>query len=251
MSSLSIIIVIAVVLVVCVVAITVIQKKEQEKALLRQKISQYRYRANQASNILNNFSQLPIGSEARQILMLLCLANLEAIIKLDPNDVPAQQSIETLKTNISSPQTAADTQRLKIPSDLDLMTKQISQLSTLAKFILKQHKTHKTVSKLAPVAINKIMALISESKVCAYIQQGRDSLIKHQYVPAQRSFIMAQQMMLKIKNKNDRIKQLEVELQELIKSTPAEVMNTQLSIEEPEYDTPPKEGDLFGPRKKW
>ncbi len=90
-----------------------------------------------------------------------------------------------------------------------LLTKQISQLSTLAKFILKQHKTNKSASNLAPVAVNKIMALISESKICAYIQQGKDSLSKHQYVPAQKSFIMAQQMMLKIQNKNERIKQLE------------------------------------------
>jgi hypothetical protein len=251
MGSFSIIIIIAIVLVVCVVAITIIQKKEQEKALLRQKISQYRYRANQASNILSNFSQLPIGAEARQILMLQCLGNLNAIRKLAPHDVSAVKSIETLKESIKSPQSPADTQRLKIPSDMALLTKQISQLSTLAKFILKQHKTNKAISSLAPVAVNKIMALISESKICAYIQQGKDSLSKHQYVPAQKSFIMAQQMMLKIPNKNERIKQLEIELQELIKSSPNEAMNTQLSIEQPEYDEEPKEGDLFGPRKKW
>ncbi len=251
MGSFSIIVVIVVILVVSVTAISIIQKREHEKALLRQKISQYRFRANQASNILSNFSQLPIGAEARQILMQYCLANLNAVKKLSPNDISAIKSIETLKENIQSPQSPADTQRLKIPSDMALLTKQISQLSTLAKFILKQHKTNRAASNLAPVAVNKIMALISESKICAYIQQGKDSLSKHQYVPAQKSFIMAQQMMLKIPNKNERIKQLEIELQELVKSTPTEAMNTQLSIDEPEYEEAPKEGELFGPRKKW
>ena len=62
---------------------------------------------------------------------------------------------------------------------------------------------------------------------------------------------MAQQMMLKIQNKNERIKQLEIELQELIKSSPTEALNTQLSIDQPGEGQKPKEGDLFGPRKKW
>ena len=250
MSSIFVITIILIILVVCVVAITIIQKREQAKALLRQKISQHRYRANQASNILSNFSFLPIGPEARKIIMQYCLANLMAILKLSPGDNNAKNNIESLKLSIQNPQVVADGQRLKIPSDMILLNKQISQLSTLAKFILKLNKSNMAQTDLAPIAVNKIMTLISESKICAYIQQGKDSLSKHEYVPAQRSFIMAQQMMLKIQNKNERIKQLEIELQELIKSSPKEALNTTLSIDQQDTEVP-KEGDLFGPRKKW
>ena len=62
---------------------------------------------------------------------------------------------------------------------------------------------------------------------------------------------MAQQMLIKTPNKNERLKQLEVELSELIKSTPSEAMNTHLSFDHKELDDTPKEGDLFGPKKKW
>ena len=183
-----------------------------------------------------------------------CLANLVAITKLAPNDLSTKNNIENVKQNLQNPQAPADKQRLKIPSDNTHLTQQINQLSTLAKFILKLNKSSMSQSPLVPVAVNKIMALISESKICAYIQQGKDSLSKHEYVPAQRSFIMAQQMMLKIQNKNERLQQLEIELQELIKSSPKEALETKLSIDlqdEQTEEASEKESDLFGPRKKW
>ncbi|TQV82901.1 hypothetical protein [Aliikangiella coralliicola] len=260
MSSFVIFAVILAILVVCVAAISIIQKREHEKAALRQKIAQHRYRANQASNILSNFSQQPIGPEARQILLQYCLANMKAIEKLAPGDLNAKKSIEALKQNINNPKAAADNQKLSIPSDLNLLTQQVNQLSTLAKFILKLSKTNMVTPSLSAVAVNKIMALISESKICAYIQQGKESLSKHEYVPAQRNFIMAQQMLVKVQNKNERLKTLEVELHELIKSSPTEAMNTELSFgqpgdqqQQPQHETEENgsHDDLFGPRKKW
>lgn len=256
MNSIAIIIISVIVLIICVVAISIVQKREQEKALLQQKIGQYRYRANNAANVLSNFSQLPIGIEARQIIMQYCLANMKAIAKLSPTDLAVKEKIESLTKSIQSASSPADQQKLAIPSDLNLLTQQVNRLSNLAKFILKLNKSNLVQTNLVPIAVNKIMALISESKVCAYIQQGKEHLSKHEYVPAQRSFIMAQQMMLKIANKNERIKQLEVELQELIKSSPTEAMNTQLSFdqnEETQEEAQENENNdgLFGPRKKW
>lgn len=254
MNSASVIIVILVVIVACVVAITVIQKREEEKAKVRQKIAQHKYRANQASSILGNFSQLPIGAEARQILLTYCLANMRAIAQLTPQDKNIKNSIESLKQNIKAPQIPVDSQKLAIPNDLTLLTQQVNQLSTLAKFLLKINKSNLVPANTATIAVKKIMGLISESKICAYIQQGKESLSKHEYVPAQRSFIMAQQMMLKLPEKNERLQKLELELQELIKSSPTEAMNTELSFDQPPADgseDPEKPGDLFGPRKKW
>lgn len=253
MNSFSTILIIVVVLVVCLVTIAIIQKREQEKALLMQKKAQFRYRAAQASNILNNFNQLPIGTEARVILMQYSLVNLKAIEELDSSDSRTKQEIASLEKSLQSPDSPADKQKLVIPSDMALLTKQISQLSTLTKFIIKLHRSKKIKGNTAPVAVNKLMSLISESKICAYIQLGKEALLKHEYVPAQRNFLLAQQMMSKIVNKNDRISRLEAELLELIKSTPTDAMNGELSIGEAEQPAQAvaDEGDPFGPKKKW
>ena len=253
MSSFAIIAVILIILVISVAIITIIQKREQEKALLRQKIAQYRYRANNAINILGNFSRLPIGSEARQILLQYSLANLKAIAKLSPEDEAVRKQITQISQSIQSQNSPADKSPLEIPPDFSLLTQQINQLSTLAKFLVKLNKSNAAQASLVPVAVSKIMSLISESKICAYIQQGKDSLSKHEYVPAQKSFIMAQQMMLKITNKNERLKKLELDLLELIKSSPSKAKNTELSFNQSsnEEQQPNEEDGLFGPRKKW
>lgn len=252
MGSFGIIAIISLVLIGCVMAITVIQKREQQKAALRQKVAQHKYRANQAANILSNFTQQPIGSEARLILLKYSLANLKAIQKLNPSELNIGKSIESLEQKTKSPASPADKQKLTIPNDLSILTKQVNQLSTLAKFILKISKLNLVPQQTASIAVQKISALIAESKICAYIQQGKSALTKHEYVPAQRSFMMAQQMLTKIANKNQRLQSLETELQEMIKSSPTEAMNTELNFDHPEDDQSEESGDdLFGPRKKW
>ncbi len=252
MTSFSAIIIILAVLVGCVIAITVIQKREQQKAALRQKIAQYKYRANQAANILSNFTQQPIGAEARSILLKYSLVNLKAIQKLNPQEPNITSNIAAIEEKVKAPQSAADNQKLTIPNDITLLTKQVNQLSTLAKFILKINKLNLVPAQTASIAAQKIMRLISESKICAYIQQGKSSLSKHEYVPAQRSFIMAQQMLAKVSNKDQRLISLESELQELIKSSPTDAMKAELSFDhKDELGDEEEEGSVFGPRKKW
>jgi hypothetical protein len=252
MSTISIIILISIFLIISVVAVSVIQKREMQKELLRQKVAQYRYRANQASNILGNFSKLPIGTETRLVLMQYCLANLKAIQNLKPFDQSVQKNIDTLNQSIQSPHAAADKQRLNIPADLNLLKKQITQLTTLAQFLLKINKTNLTQQGLAPAAVKKIMSLISESKICAQIQQGKQLLASEEYAPAQRSFILSQQMLSKIQNKNSRLQQLETELQQLIQTTPSHEKAAELPLSQAiDGDHDPEKNDLFGPRKKW
>ncbi len=256
MDSASIIFVILAILGFSVFLIAVIQKREQKKAVFRQKIAQYRYRANQATNILGNFSEQPIGPEARIILLKYCLANLNAIQKLSPTESNISNSINAIKQQLEDPKSPADKRRLIIPKDIKLLTKQVNQLSTLAKFILKINKLNIVPANTASVAINKIMALITESKICAYIAQGKNSLTKHEYVPAQRNFIFAQQMLAKISNKTERIISLEKEVSELIKTSPEMLINS-LEAESSKNVVPPSnsndQGDMdpFGPRKKW
>ncbi len=246
----SAIIIILLVLVACVAALTIIQKREQEKAAIRQKIAQYRYRANNASAILSNFSQLPIGPEARLVLLRYCLANLRAIKGLSPSDPNIVKQIESVEHSLKNPGAPADKQRLSIPNDMTLLTRQVNQLSNLAKLILKINKSNLADPNIVSVAVRRVMGLISESKICAYIQQGKEHLSRHEYVPAQRSFIMAQQMMLKIPEKNDRLKKLEQELVQLITSSPADAANKELSFNE-ESKGEEEHDNLFGPRKKW
>jgi|GEM_PF-3133621 len=257
MSSYATIFGIIAVLIVCVVVIAFIQKKEQEKAALRQKIAQYRYRANQALTILSNIASLPVGTEARQILMQYALGHYLGIQKLAPSDQVNNRNIESLKTQVESPQSPADNQKLVIPNDIQQLKQQINNLSNLAKFIMRLSKSPAVTQSLVPIAVQKIMTLISESKICAYIQNGKESLSKHEYVPAQRNFTTAQQMLAKVANKNSRLQQLESELRELITSTPTQALNTQLSLNEEEQtseteeEIPGETDELFGPKKKW
>ncbi len=263
MSTSAIIIIMVIILFFSVSAIAVIQKREQEKAVKRQRIAQHRYRMSQAETILSNLSTLPIGPEARKIITQYGLANLFAIQKIAPDDQANNKNIESFKQRLENTMAAVDKQKLVIPADMMKLKQQINGLSNLAKFILKLNKSQAISSELVPVAINKIMSLISESKICAYVQQGKTSLENQEYIPAQTSFTMAQSMLTKIKNKNSRLTQIEEELQELIKSTPAEALNKDLNFNQQAAPVPAEEEDsnseeiqsrrdqLFGPKKKW
>lgn len=256
MSTFTTIVIFIVILFACVSVLAIIQRREQEKQVLRQKIAQYRYRSNQAMGILTKQASMPIGPEARKIILQYAIGNLLAIKKLAPQDANNEKNIETLKQQANNPESPADKQKLVIPNDPNLLKAQINTLSNLAKFLLKLNNNPAVNATLIPVAVKRIMALISESKICAYIQQGQECLSKHEYVPAQRNFTMAQQMLAKVPEKNARLQQLHLDLQELIKSSPTEALNTQLSFndevpkqtaEEPEED----HDELFGPKKKW
>ena len=253
MSTISIVIS-GIVLILCVVLIAYVHKREAEKAAMREKIAKYRFRANQATSILSNLAQLPIGVETRQALMQYALLHLTAINKLTPNDQTNNNNIQILKTQLESPQSPADNQRLIIPNDMQQLKRQISQFTNLAKFIVKIGKSPAISDQLAAASVQKIISLITESKICAYIQQGKEMLTKHDYVPAQRNFTLAQQMLANVKNKNSRLQQLETELLELIKSTPNQALDTELSLNEKaatEAEKPEEKDDLFGPKKKW
>lgn len=257
MSTFTTIVIFAVILFACVGILAVIQKREQQKQAFRQKVAQFKYRANQAVSILTNQSSMPIGPEARKIIIQYALGNLLAIQKLAPQDAANRKNIDALKLQADNPKNPADKQKLVIPNDPNLLKAQINNLSNLAKFLLKLNNNPAVTASLIPIAVKRIMALISESKICAYIQQGQECLSKHEYVPAQRSFTMAQQMLAKVQDKNSRLQQLEADLQELIKSSPTEALNTQLSFNEEEDDIqnleqrPEEHDEVFGPKKKW
>jgi len=252
MGSFSIIIVIAFVLVASVLGIAIIQKREQAKAKLRQQIAQYRYRANETGSILENFSAIPIGAETRGLLLQYIQLNLSAASRLAPTDSLIARNLSSIKEQLKNPQSNVDKQRLSIPKDSQQLNLLIKQLSKLGNYILR-FKTIKAMSvDKVPVSVNKIMLLISEAKICAYIQQGQRSLAEHNYVNAQRHFQIAQQMLDKFKNKNSRLVSLEAELKELVNLTPQQAANKSLSIDTEESESAEAEQDnIFGPKKKW
>lgn len=251
MDSLGTIIIIAFFLIASVAGIAVIQKREQEKAKIRQQVAKFRYRANEAGSILENFSAIPIGQEARALLLQYIFLNLKQACKLTPNDHLLNSNLENIKKQLENTESNIDKQRLNIPKDHQQLNVLISNLSKLGKYLLK-FKTMKAmaVSKV-PLAINKIMLLISEAKICAYIQQGQKALAEHNYVSAQRNFQVAQQMLNKFTNKNSRLTSLESELQGLVKATPKEAANKNLNLDHQEEKETVQNDNIFGPKKKW
>jgi hypothetical protein len=253
MGSLTTIIIIAIILVASVAGISVIQKREQAKALLRQQIAKYRYRANETASILENFANIPIGAEARQLMLHYTKLNLSAAKKLAPTDPIIARNLSSVEQQLKAPQSNIDKQRLNIPKNVQQLNLLIKHLSRLGKYLLRFKSIKSMPSNLVPVAVNKIMLLISEAKICAYIQQGQRNLSEHNYVNAQRNFQISQQMLDKFKNKNSRLIALEKELKELINLSPSQAANKSLSIDSDESmeKQSGQEDSIFGPKKKW
>ncbi len=252
MESFSTILIIFAVLVVSVVGLAVIQKREQAKARLRQQVAKYRYRANETANILDNFSNIPIGEGARRLLLQYIQLNLSAANNLAPSDPLIARNLASVKQQMQNTQSDVDKQRLAIPPDLEQLRVLIKHLSRLGKYLMQFKKIRSMNSPLILPAVNKIMLLISEAKICAYIQQAKTALLQHNYVNAQRDFQIAQQMLNKFSQKNSRLEALEIELKKLVKSTPQEAAKRSLSIEtESEWDANEENDNIFGPKKKW
>lgn len=246
----STIIIIAVVLIASVMGIATIQRREQAKAKLRQQVGKYRYRANEAGSILDNFGKIPIGNESRLLLLQYIQLNLSAAVKLMPSDAMLVNNLNSIKQQLQNPESAVDKQKLTIPKDPQQLSILIKQLSKLGNYLLKFKAIKAMNAALVPVAVNKIMLLISEAKICAYIQQGQKALAEHIYVNAQRHFQVAQKMLDKFPKKNSRLSALESELKELVSSTPKKAAKTNLSVDnvqDVENDT----DNIFGPKKKW
>ncbi len=252
MESFSTILIIFIVLIASVTGITVIQRREQAKAKLRQQIAKFRYRANETANILENFSNIPIGEEARRLLLQYIQLNLAAANNLDPNDPLIARNLVSINQKIEDPRSDIDKQRLTIPTDFQQLNILIKHLSRLGKYIMRFKNIKAMNTTLVMPAVNKIMVLISEAKICAYIQQAKNSLQTHNYVNAQRDFQIAQQMLDRFTNKNSRLEALELELKELVKATPQEAAKKALSIEmEDQYEAENENDNIFGPKKKW
>lgn len=216
MDSLTTILIFAVLLVVSILTITIIQKKEKEKAEIRQKISQYKYRAKQAMDILANFALIPIGLEARKVLMQYALTNLKAAEQLNPQDGINNRNIELVKTEIQTPHFPVDSESLVIPTDLEELQKKVSQFSTLSKYITQISTSPAVNQELGKIASHNIITRIFELKICAHFQQGKELLEQRNYVKAQNQFISARDLLQQLPQKNEKLTQIETELLEVM-----------------------------------
>lgn len=251
MASIPTIILIVTLIFISVSVITVIQKREKARALLLQKVAQYRYRANEAANILSNFAQIPIGLESRTLLMQYIQLNLKAANQLMPSDAGITRSLNAISEQLSSPESSIDKQKLNIPKESEQLQIMVKHLSTLGKYLIKFQSIKAMKTQLIKPAIQHINTLISEAKICAFIQQGKMALQQHNYVSAQRSFQTSQQMLNRFTSKNERLKTLEIELKQLVNATPKEAAEKDLTFNNPENDSEQESGNVFGPKKKW
>ncbi len=236
--------------------IAVIQQREQAKARIRQQVAKYRYRANETASILDNFSAIPIGENARKLLLQYIQLNLLAAKKIAPNDPTLSTSLTNISLQLKNTKSKIDQQRLNIPTDVQQLNILIKNLSKLGNYIMQFKNVAAMNRPIITPAVQRIMLLISEAKICAYIQQAKSSLTEHNYVQAQRDFQIAQQMLDRFPNKNSRLESLDSELKELVNSTPSEAAKTSLSIDaEGEENSPHKSEEdsdqIFGPKKKW
>lgn len=255
MGSFSTIIVIVVVIGMCIAGISIIQRREQEKARIRQQVSKFRYRANETGSILSNFSKIPIGAESRSLMLKYIQLNLQQGLKLMPHDLSLQNNLKSVTEQMSNAGSSVDSQRLLIPKDIGQLGQLIQQLTKLGKYLLRFKNIKAMDSNLVSVAVSKISLLIAEAKICAYIQQGQNHLAKHDYVLAQSNFQTAQQMLAKFSNKNSRLIALENDVRELVNSTPSQAAAKKLNMNGEQHQGSEsgdqQKDDIFGPKKKW
>jgi len=257
MESASSLLIMAVVIVASVIGISIIQHREQAKAKLAEKISKYRFRASEASRILDSFSQVPIGGETRSLLLKFIQLNLAKMQQLSPTNASINNSLAAINQKLQAPNLEIDQKKLIIPSNGEQLNLLIKNLAQLGRY-LNKFNTIAELSPKVPAATAKISLLITEGKICAYIQQGQKSLFEHNYVNAQQNFQVAQKTLNQIKNKNPRLTQLEKELHELTNQEVHKSLQKNLNLNsngsenKGEIDKKKAiETDVFGPKKKW
>ncbi|MCF6194151.1 MAG: hypothetical protein L3J46_07450, partial [Kangiellaceae bacterium] len=161
MESLSTILIIAVVLVVAVSGIGFVQRKEEAKAKIRQQIAQYRYRANEAVQILENFSKIPIGLESRILLLQYARLNLAAAVKLSPSEATVANNLARVQVQLEKPASPIDNQLLHIPDDFNQLTLLLKNLSKLGKYLRKFQSISAMNTNHISIAVNKLNLLIA------------------------------------------------------------------------------------------
>lgn len=253
MDSLSTIFIIASVLVIAVMGMTYVQRKEEAKAKIRQQITQYRYRANEAVQILDNFSKVPIGLESRTLLLQYAQLNLVAALKLSPSETTISNNLASVKLELKKPSSAIDSQMLQIPDDINQLTLLLKNLSKLGKYLQKFQSITSMNTNSIPIAVNKLNSLIAESKITAFAKQAKKALANGDYVNAQRNLQTAKNMLKQIPQKNSRLIKLAEELDKQTNSTAEEVASNHKDVSE-KADVPAREtnqDEIFGPKKKW
>ncbi len=255
MESLSIIITIVVIIFVSVAGITFAQKKEQARAALVQQIAKYKYRANEAGRILENFAHIPIGMESRKLLLQYAQLNLQQASKLKPSDQSIKKNLSSIQAQLEAPSSPVDNQRLTIPSDTEQLNLILSKLSTLGKYLLKFQSINALGSANIALAVNRLNLLTVEIKITAYSQQAKKALANKDYVNAQRNFQIARNMLSSVAQKNNRLTKLEQEIIELstsnVESSVPKTQEKGTKEEMKKSASSSESDDIFGPKKKW
>jgi len=255
MESLSSIIAIAVVIIASVAGMTIAQKQEQARAIIVQKVAKYKYRANEAGRILENFASIPIGVESRKLLLQYALLNLSAASQLKHSDPVVARNIVNIQAQLEDPSSPVDSQTLTIPQDITNLNVILSKLTTLGKYLQKFRAIKAMNSPSIPIAVGKLNLLIAEIKINAFVQQAKASMSNHELVNAQKHLQTARQMLDRVTNKNSRLTRLEQEIKELTskKIVPrlAKVSKNNVSKNKQLADEQSEDNDIFGPKKKW
>ncbi|MDH5432987.1 MAG: hypothetical protein OEY19_03515 [Gammaproteobacteria bacterium] len=243
----------AVLLIIGVIGISFSYKKEQEKTQRQQKIAQYRYRANQALTILGNFSQVPIGKEARELLIFYGLLNLKKAHQVAPKDNILKKQISQIEQQMQSINQSTDNKPIRSPKEIEKLNRQINQISNLAKYLVKIRTAINEKANLVPTAIKRLTSLINELKIDAYIQLGKQAQVNGEIVACQQHFLSAKALIDQNGQNNSRISSLGEELQNIMQSNKKATNNPEdeTSKAAKEERNNAIDEQVFGPKKKW
>lgn len=256
METANLLIIFFILLVGAVFFIVNIQRKEQKKASLFHQASKYKYRANESANILSNFAKIPIGEETRKILLQVIQKNLTLALKINPKDTYVRDRLPVINKQLANTTNRIDSGQLIIPADHKQLDKLVNSLTKLSSYIVKISEINKLDLSLAKSSNAKILSLVTEAKLTAYIQQIKQGLATKNYDFAVKRLVTTKQLVAGIKSKSNRIISLQdrlVKLEQEVKISFQRAKKLQQTQQEnnQHQESIEEENTVFGPKKKW
>ncbi len=255
MSTTAIITLIVVLLVLAVATSGYFQFREQQKAERRQKLSKYRYRARQGQDLYDKFFEFPIGGHTRLVILQYIALNLQKALQVEPSLTELSQSLDMINQKIDAPETPADKQRLKAPSDPQEMVVLMGRLKNLMRFVHKVGKAPGIDMTAASNSLNHLKTLYLSLQTHTYIGVAKKRANEGNIIQALQFLDNAQKLLVKQDISKPETQTMLKELEALSQDIKQMRDSPEQEAEQPTENEDEIElgdtDDLFQPKKKW
>lgn len=266
----TIIIIIVAVLVISVVGSIIFTKKEQAAAERRQKVANFRFRADEAQDLHDGLHKAGLEKVAYKFLLERVVANLQEAVNVDASTPGLVRRLEDAKRQLADVDQA--TYYIEMPSGMVELQGLISRLNKLIKYMLLLYQRRilpeHEYSKLMPSLQRTLLKFDAEG----HIKMGHQAANDYQIGTAKQNYLHAKKKLLEFGQEDPYVQQ-QLQIVEDLLAQIAEKEGLEADVEQveekPEIAHDAKEqrrqdaissqaelnqqamDDDFGPKKKW